>query len=195
MSARSCAAVSGVTVVGTALLLSIGCPSSSWISSKRFSTSSISSRLVTSGLATPCRRCPLISGIPRLQLKSGISRTLLTHSFNEINEEVHCSFKLIIPHKLSRFTKFCPDVVGFVFPGPPKGGHGGLRATCSPTFSLFARSRFLRRHPGLVQRLRDLLAKSGDLLSLLQNSISATHFAFIRRCERPRLRPARAETA
>ena len=26
----------------------------------------------------------------------------------------------------------------------------------------------------------------------LQNSISATHFAFIRRCERPRLRPARA---
>ena len=33
------------------------------------------------------------------------------------------------------------------------------------------------------------------LLSLLQNSISATHFAFIRRCERPRLRPARAGTA
>ena len=32
-------------------------------------------------------------------------------------------------------------------------------------------------------------------LSLLQNSISATHFAFIRRCERPRLRPARAGTA
>ena len=31
--------------------------------------------------------------------------------------------------------------------------------------------------------------------SLLQNSISATHFAFIRRCERPRLRPARAGTA
>ena len=33
------------------------------------------------------------------------------------------------------------------------------------------------------------------ILSLLQNSISATHFAFIRRCERPRLRPARAGTA
>ena len=32
------------------------------------------------------------------------------------------------------------------------------------------------------------------LLSLLQNSVSATHFAFIRRCERPRLRPARAGT-
>ncbi len=31
--------------------------------------------------------------------------------------------------------------------------------------------------------------------SLLQNSISATRFAFIRRCERPRLRPARAGTA
>ena len=31
--------------------------------------------------------------------------------------------------------------------------------------------------------------------SLLQNSMSATQFAFIRRCERPRLRPARAETA
>ena len=33
------------------------------------------------------------------------------------------------------------------------------------------------------------------LMSLLQNSISATQFAFIRRCERPRLRPARAGTA
>src|SRR5208337_1714512 len=35
----------------------------------------------------------------------------------------------------------------------------------------------------------------GEPLSLLQKSISATHFAFIRRCERPRLRSARAETA
>ncbi len=34
-----------------------------------------------------------------------------------------------------------------------------------------------------------------DRRSLLQNSISATRFAFIRRCERPRLRPARAGTA
>ncbi len=34
-----------------------------------------------------------------------------------------------------------------------------------------------------------------NLVSLLQNSMSATQFAFIRRCERPRLRPARAETA
>src|SRR5271157_5624227 len=38
-------------------------------------------------------------------------------------------------------------------------------------------------------------AELGSLESLLQNSISATHFAFIRRCERPRLRSARAETA
>jgi REP element-mobilizing transposase RayT len=37
--------------------------------------------------------------------------------------------------------------------------------------------------------------KSAIHMSLLQNSISATHFAFIRRCERPRLRSARAETA
>jgi len=35
----------------------------------------------------------------------------------------------------------------------------------------------------------------GKYWSLLQNSISATRFAFIRRCERPRLRPARAGTA
>ncbi len=47
-------------------------------------------------------------------------------------------------------------------------------------------------HPDISKDLRYLVGKP---MSLLQNSISATQFAFIRRCERPRLRPARAGTA